>query len=149
MDIPTHAELLERIERFCERHDIAETRFGREAINNPAFISNLRKHPPVSPTLETMNRVKAFMDGRDSEAELRAKLSAEPEPSPAVEEEEIALPFSPAPVNPTGASSPTCSSMSGHSPPSAANGSCPTSSCSGSPVGGPSKPTAAAGGFPR
>lgn len=117
MDIPTHATLLETIECFCARHDIAETRFGREAINNPAFISNLRRHPPVSPTLDTLNRVRAYMDGRDAAAATAAKLAAEPEPPAApVEEEEIALPFSRAPVNPTGASSPTFSSTCGHRP---------------------------------
>ena len=113
MDIPTHAQLLARIEAFLDRHEMAESRFGREAINNPAFISNLRKEPPVSPTLETLNRVGAFMDRTDADALTRAKLTAEPEAER--QEEEIALPFSKAPVNPTGASSPISSSTA--SPP--------------------------------
>jgi hypothetical protein len=58
MDIPNHAELLARIEAFCLRHDMAETRFGREAVSNPNFISGLRRDPPVSPTLKTLNEVR-------------------------------------------------------------------------------------------
>ena len=73
MDVPTHDQLIERIEAFCRRHDMAESRFGREAVNNPAFVSGLRRDPPVSPTLETLNRVKAFMADTDATAEAEAE----------------------------------------------------------------------------
>lgn len=76
MDVPTHNELLSRIEDFCRRHEIAESRFGRDAINNPAFVNGLRRTPPVSPTLETLNRVAAFMAERDAEAELERRAEA-------------------------------------------------------------------------
>lgn len=69
MDVPTHDQLIERIEAFCRRHDMAESRFGREAVNNPAFVSGLRREPPVSPTLETLNKVSAFMADKNEEAE--------------------------------------------------------------------------------
>jgi hypothetical protein len=81
MDIPNHAELLARIELFCLRHDMAETRFGREAVSNPNFISGLRRDPPVSPTLKTLNEVQDFMARIDAEAALRAKLARAAEPS--------------------------------------------------------------------
>ena len=126
MDIPTQKELIDRIEQFCLRHDIAHTRFGRGAVNNPAFLRQLRDGK--SPTLETLNKLSDFMERTDAEAATRAKLAAEPEPSPAAEEEALPLPFSPAPVNPTGASSPTCSSTSEPPMPCAASGSCPSSS---------------------
>jgi len=109
MDIPTHAALLDRIEAFRARNDIAETRFGREAVGNPNFIAGLKKDPPVSPTLETLNKVKEYMERTDEEARVRAKLDAPLDALPA-EEVEQPLPFSQAPVNTTGASSPTSSS---------------------------------------
>jgi hypothetical protein len=98
MNIPTQDELLERIEKFCAKHDMAETRFGREAVNNPAFIRGLRDGK--SPTLETLNRLKAFMARIDDLATLR--VPAAPLGGDA---EEIPLPFGNAPVSTTGASS--------------------------------------------
>lgn len=71
MDVPTHDELIERIERFCARHEMAESTFGRLAVNNPAFVSALR-HPGRSPTLETLNRLAAFMAEADAKAEAAA-----------------------------------------------------------------------------
>lgn len=66
MDVPSHDELLSRIEAFCKRHDLAESRLGREALNNPAFVSGVRDRG-VSPTLDTLNRLAAFMAERDAE----------------------------------------------------------------------------------
>ena len=66
MDVPSHDELITRIEAFCERHGIGESRFGREALNNPAFVSGLRD-PRRSPTLDTLNKVASFMLERDAE----------------------------------------------------------------------------------
>jgi hypothetical protein len=81
MDIPTQAELLAKIEDFCRRHDMAETRFGRDAVNNPAFLSGLRRDPPVSPTLDTLNKVRDFMAETDERARLREKLDRAAEPA--------------------------------------------------------------------
>jgi hypothetical protein len=53
---------------------MAETRFGRDAVNNPAFLSGLRRDPPVSPTLDTLNKVRDFMAEADERARLREKL---------------------------------------------------------------------------
>jgi hypothetical protein len=123
MDIPNHAELLDKIETFCGRHEMAETRFGREAVNNPNFLSGLRREPPVSPTLETLNKIRDFMHKVEGEARLKQRtLEMAAEPRPDAPEDE--LPFRSAPVNPTGASSPTSSSTSVRPTSSAANGSC-------------------------
>jgi hypothetical protein len=125
MDIPTPEEFLAKVEDFCRRHDMAETRFGRDAINNPNFIAGLRRDPPVSPTLETLNRIAEFMAGKDAE------LKRNPPPlelTPPPQEEEIPLPFGTAPVNPTGASSPTSSPTIEPPATPAANASC-RSSC--------------------
>jgi len=106
MDIPTQEQLLAKIEAFCIRHEMAETRFGRDSVNNPAFIRGLREGK--SPTLETLNKLSEFMERTDAEAETQAKLHALP-PATAAEEEQP-LPFSSAPVSPTGACSQTSSS---------------------------------------
>lgn len=107
MDIPTQDELLGLIEAFRQRHEMAETRFGREAVNNPAFLRGLRDG--VSPTLETLGKVRDFMARVDAEAKVKAKLAVEPT-SADESEEEVPLPFSSAP--PGAASLPTSSSTS-------------------------------------
>lgn len=76
MDVPTHDELLDRIAAFCERHGLAESTFGRMALGNPAFVSGLRRNPPVSPTLATLGRVSAFMTEKDAVAEMERRQEA-------------------------------------------------------------------------
>lgn len=53
------AEMLERIEAFCERHDIGTAAFGRAAIGDPSLVGNLRKDRSL--TLRTANKIEAFM----------------------------------------------------------------------------------------
>lgn len=71
MEVPTHAELIHRIEHFCKQNDMAESTFGRRAVNNPAFVSALRD-PGRSPTLETLNRVAAFMAAHEPNQDAAA-----------------------------------------------------------------------------
>lgn len=121
MDIPNHEQLLATVEAFVERHGMADTRFGRDAINNPNFISGLRKG--VSPTLDTLTKVMAYMKRIDAEhpgARPPLELTA-----PA-QEEEIVLPFGTAPQS--GASSPTSSPTNAARATSEASATCP--SCS-------------------
>lgn len=125
MQVITEAELLTRIRSFLERHDMAPTTFGRKATGEPQLISSLEGGR--SPSLKIVQRVMAFMDESDS------KLRANPPPLELTSppgEVEIELPFVQAPVNPTGASSPTSSPTNARPQPSAASGSSPTSSCS-------------------
>jgi hypothetical protein len=126
MDIPNHAELLEKVEAFCARHDMAETRFGREAVSNPNFITGLRRDPPVSPTLKTLNEVCAFMERIDGDARL--KLRAEELADTPLLEEEQQLPFCSAPGDRPGVSSPTSSPTTAPPTSSAATASCPACS---------------------
>lgn len=128
MDIPTQDELIAQIERFCATHEMAETTFGRRAVNNPALLRQLRDGK--SPLLTTVNKLCDFMADWDAEAATRAKLAAPIEPSsPPGGEEAVELPFSKAPVRPTGASSLTSCSTTAPLPTPAANGSsrCSTS----------------------
>lgn len=130
MDIPTQSELLDRIVAFCRLHDLAETRFGRDAVNNPAFIAGLRRDPPVSPTLETLNRLKAYMERKDGEARAAEFCSLPSTPPLSGEQQEQQLPFGPAPVKTTGASSPTSSPTTGRPHVSEASDTSPASSSS-------------------
>lgn len=57
----TENDLLGRIDAFLKETGMAVSRFGREAANEPAFVSRLRGG--MSPTLARANRVIAFMDG--------------------------------------------------------------------------------------
>ncbi len=66
MDIPTHEELVARYEQFCRRHDMAETRFGRDATGEPQLISSIRAGR--SPSLKTLQRVASFMADHDAAA---------------------------------------------------------------------------------
>lgn len=64
MDVPTHAELVERIDRFLARHDMKETRLAREATGEPGLIAAIKAGR--SPTLETLNRLATFMAATDA-----------------------------------------------------------------------------------
>lgn len=69
MDIPTHAELVERIDSFLERHKMAPTRLGRDATGEPNLIPSIRAGR--SPNLDTLNKLANVMaehDARDCPA---------------------------------------------------------------------------------
>ena len=51
--------LLDEISSFCRQAGMAETTFGRRAVNDGKLISRLRFGGRV--TTETLNRVHAFM----------------------------------------------------------------------------------------
>ena len=71
MDVPTTSDMVAAIERFLERHqDMAPTRFGREATGEPQLLESLRRGR--SPSLDTANRIVAFMRGKDEEAGFEA-----------------------------------------------------------------------------
>jgi hypothetical protein len=141
MQVITEAELIARIRSFLERHDMAPTTFGRKATGEPQIISSIEGGR--SPSLKVVQRIIAFMDETDARARLHEKLSADPPPPGDREDDQ--LPFSKAPVSPTGDISRTSSSTSAPQRPSAVSGSSPKSSCSGDLlVSGPSAPTAAA-----
>lgn len=72
MDIPTHEEILEKIEGFLGRHQMRPTRFGRDATGEPQLIESMRRGR--SPSLKVLERVAEFMRERDS------LVSAEPSP---------------------------------------------------------------------
>jgi hypothetical protein len=51
--------LLESISEFCRQKGMAESTFGRQAVNDGKFVARLRDGARVTP--ETLNRVSAYM----------------------------------------------------------------------------------------
>jgi hypothetical protein len=66
MQIPTDAELLGSINAFIVRHDMAPTRFGREATGEPQLIASIEGGR--SPSLKVLQKIAAFMARYDAEA---------------------------------------------------------------------------------
>jgi aspartate carbamoyltransferase catalytic subunit len=62
------AHLLHEITRFCEKHEMAESRFGELALNDKPFVKQLRGGRRVWPATE--DRIRKFM--ADHEASLAA-----------------------------------------------------------------------------
>ncbi len=54
------------IERFCARHRMAESTFGRLAVNDGKLVRRLRSGGRMWP--ENEDRVRAFMAERDNQA---------------------------------------------------------------------------------
>lgn len=52
-------DLIAQIEAFCRREGIAESTFGKLAINDPAFVSRLRGGKNIG--LNTCDRVSKFI----------------------------------------------------------------------------------------
>ena len=55
-----HAELIARIEAYCRRAEIAESTFGRRAVNDGKFVGRLREGKRV--TTRTVSRIETFLD---------------------------------------------------------------------------------------
>lgn len=66
MDIPSPEELVEKIEAFITRHEMAETRFGRDAVRDPNLLSDLRAGQRL-PGLTKLNRIADFMRQKDAD----------------------------------------------------------------------------------
>ena len=54
--------LLDAISSFCRRERIAESTFGRHAVNDGKFVSRLRDGARITP--ETLQRVHSYMSQR-------------------------------------------------------------------------------------
>ncbi len=80
--------LLDRIAEFCRRNTMAESTFGRHAVNDGKFVARLRDGARITP--ETLERVSTFM-GRHgmaapaSPSELRQLIRVSGRPAPAAD----------------------------------------------------------------
>jgi hypothetical protein len=63
---PPSPSLLETIADFCRRHAMAESTFGRQAVNDGKFVSRLRNGARITP--ETLERIADYMAKKGMEA---------------------------------------------------------------------------------
>lgn len=63
-------ELLSEIEAFIVRRDIAETTFGRFAVNDGKFVARLRSGGNL--TVATIDKVREYIRGEDAALKRRA-----------------------------------------------------------------------------
>lgn len=68
--MPSPAEVVEQIDAFLARHDMAPTRFGRDALGEPQFVSSLKAGRV--PGLGVLARLSLFMRERDAELAMTA-----------------------------------------------------------------------------
>ena len=54
-------QLLRSITGYCDAHDMAESRFGRQAVGDPALVRDVRNGRNLRPV--TIARVQAFIAG--------------------------------------------------------------------------------------
>ena len=83
MDIPTHAQLLERIDAFLARHAerrprVSERQIGVAITNEPGLIGSIRRGR--SPSLDTLNKLARYMEAEDSKLD-GAATTAESAPT--------------------------------------------------------------------
>jgi SAM-dependent methyltransferase len=63
----TAEELLTEIADYCLRRGMAETTFGRRAVNDGKLVSRLQQGARVTP--QTVQRVRSFIEGAEAEAD--------------------------------------------------------------------------------
>jgi hypothetical protein len=60
------SQILAEIKGYCDCHGIAETTFGRMAVNDGKLVQRLRAGRTV--TLATLERIRAVLDKREDVA---------------------------------------------------------------------------------
>jgi hypothetical protein len=77
----TAQELLARISDYCRQTGLAESTFGRRAVNDGKLANRLRNGGRI--TTETVDRIQAFMNANRGDGPVRAYLGGGPRPAPA------------------------------------------------------------------
>ena len=70
-----HQTLIDKIEEFCRARTIAETTFGRLAVNDGKFVGRLRAGKGV--TTRTLKRVRDFMAADEAASDAGGSTGAE------------------------------------------------------------------------
>src|SRR5262245_40254827 len=70
-------ELLQEISEYCRHTGLAESTFGRRAVNDGKLTSRLRHGGRI--TTETLDRIRAFMHSNRTPAERPAVLARGPD----------------------------------------------------------------------
>jgi hypothetical protein len=74
----TAESLLGEIERFCRQSQIAESTFGRQAVNDGKLCARLREGKDV--TLDTAERIRSFIESHQPVGALNGGLRVQAEP---------------------------------------------------------------------
>lgn len=74
-DTIPHPDLLAEIRAFCAARGMATTRFGKEALSDPAFVSNLEAGRECRRA--TIHKVRAFMTASADVNDRETKEAAE------------------------------------------------------------------------
>ena len=75
MELPTRDQLLERMRSFCERHQMAPSRFARECNGEGQLIKSIEDGR--SPSLDLFHQIANFMARKDAELELAQRADVE------------------------------------------------------------------------
>ena len=64
--------ILQEISEFCRQRGLAESTFGRRAVNDGKLASRLRNGGRI--TTDTLERIRAFMSQSDDDAPARRRV---------------------------------------------------------------------------
>lgn len=67
-------DIIARIERYCQRHKIAESTFGRMAVNDGKLIHRLRDGGSI--TLETLSKIDGTLARAPSPSKPRERVAS-------------------------------------------------------------------------
>ena len=73
-------QILQEIGDFCRRQGLAESTFGRRAVNDGKLASRLRNGGRI--TTDTLDRIRAFMAQAAGEPPARRRILFDPLPPP-------------------------------------------------------------------
>ncbi|MEJ2624907.1 MAG: hypothetical protein P8Z80_10290, partial [Pseudolabrys sp.] len=76
-------QILQEISDFCRQRGLAESTFGRRAVNDGKLASRLRNGGRI--TTDTLERIRAFMADNADGAPARRRILFEPSPPPAAQ----------------------------------------------------------------
>ena len=71
-------QILQEISEFCRARGLAESTFGRRAVNDGKLASRLRNGGRI--TTDTLDRIRAFMARNSDGAPARRRVLFEPTP---------------------------------------------------------------------
>lgn len=74
MEVPTQAAVIAFIEDACKRHEMAVTRFGRDATGEPQLLSSLKDGR--SPSRDLLEKIRDFVQRKDEEAGFVSTMPA-------------------------------------------------------------------------
>jgi len=75
-------QILQEISEFCRQRGLAESTFGRRAVNDGKLASRLRNGGRI--TTDTLERIRGFMTRSEDSAPARRRMLFDPPPATAL-----------------------------------------------------------------